>query len=415
MRLLFAESSGRGYGTEQHIAALATAMARRGHDVRCLVTVGSPVESVLRGAGVSTISVHTGNMRGLRMMLSLLCTTWRQRPEWLISNDPRFYRIFIGLRRLFGARTAIFRHWHDAPRKKRSRELLARQADRFILVSEFQREDYRRQGMEVQRASILYNPVDTDRFRRSPETRASTRCRFGITQSATLVGYVGRIMAEKGVFTLFEASERFLAEAPEARMLWVGDGESLPELRSRIDASAQRTRHILATWESDIPTIYAALDILAVPSLYPEPFGRVSVEAQAAGVPVVCSTAGGLPETLLPGITGLLVPPADSAALADAVLGLIRDRDLCHAMSNTGASWAKARFGLDTIARAFETLLAEAEMPTHTPKWEPDQRGLALVSVPESSAVPFLGGKGASHATSKNTPPAAIVARMLPS
>jgi glycosyltransferase involved in cell wall biosynthesis len=101
------------------------------------------------------------------------------------------------------------------------------------------------------------------------------------------------------------------------------------------------------------------LDLLVAPSLYPEPFGRVSVEAQAAGVPVVCSTAGGLPETLLSGVTGFLVPPADSVALADAVLRLVRDRDLRREMGNAGASWVKSRFGLDTIARSFETLLAD--------------------------------------------------------
>jgi glycosyltransferase involved in cell wall biosynthesis len=357
MKLLFAESSTRGYGTEQHIAALATAMARRGHDVRCLASASSPVESILLGAGVPTISVRSGSMRALRMAFSLLLTTWREQPEWLISNDPRFYRMFISLRRFSGARAALFRHWYDAPRKRHSRELLARQADRFILVSEFQREDYRRQGMEVGRASILYNPIDTERFKRSPEKRSGTRSRFGVQDCETLVGFVGRITAEKGVFPLFEASERFLAEAPEARMLWVGDGDGLEELRSRIQASAQRSRHIFAHFEPDMTAIYPALDILAVPSLYPDPFGRVSVEAQAAGVPVVCSASGGLPETLSPGVTGFLVPAGDSVVLANTVLGLISDRALRQDMGNAGASWAQSRFGLDTIARAFETLL----------------------------------------------------------
>jgi glycosyltransferase involved in cell wall biosynthesis len=293
------------------------------------------------------------------MALSLLFTTWRERPEWLISNDPRFYQMFMGLRRLFGVRTALFRHWHDAPRKTRSRELLARWTDRFILVSEFQRADYRRQGMEVERASILYNPIETERFRRSPEARVSTRVRLGIAESATLVGYVGRIVWEKGVFTLFEASERFLAEAPEARMLWVGDGEGMLELRSRIEASSERARHILVPWEHDMSAIYPALDLLVVPSLDPVPFGRVSVEAQAAGVPVVCTNSGGLPETLSPGVTGLLVPTMDCASLASSVSGLIGDRGLRQDMGNAGRGWVKARFGLDTIARAFEILLAE--------------------------------------------------------
>jgi glycosyltransferase involved in cell wall biosynthesis len=359
MRLLLAESSPRGYGTEQHIAALATAMAQRGHDVRCLASANSPVESALLGAGVPTVSVHSGTTRGLRIATSLLLAAWQQRPEWLITNDPRFYRMFIGLQRLSGVRTAIFRHWHDAPPKRRTRELLARQADRFLLVSEFQRESYRQQGMAVERASILYNPIDTQRFRPSPEKRLSTRARFGIGEHETLIGYVGRIVPEKGVTVLFEAAEKFLSAAPTTRMMWVGDGECLPHLRAKIDASTRRSRHVTARWEADMAAIYPALDVLVVPSLYPEPFGRVSVEAQSAGVPVVCSNTGGLPETLLPGVSGLLVPPNDPGALADTVLGLIEDGPRRQEMGRAGSRWVQTQFGFDTIARAFEAVLAQ--------------------------------------------------------
>src|SRR6185437_11836808 len=163
MRLLFAESSTRGYGTEQHIAALATAMARRGHDVCCLAIAGSPVASLLREARVPMVSIRPGRTRGMRIAVSLLGLAIRQRPDWMVSNDPRFYRMLLAARGLNGARVALFRHWHDAPAKPRTRELLSRRADRFILVSRFHREDYRRQGMSVERASVLYNPIDTER------------------------------------------------------------------------------------------------------------------------------------------------------------------------------------------------------------------------------------------------------------
>jgi glycosyltransferase involved in cell wall biosynthesis len=80
-------------------------------------------------------------------------------------------------------------------------------------------------------------------------------------------------------------------------------------------------------------------------------------------VPVVCSTAGGLPETLLPGVTGLLVPASDSAALASTVLELVSNQDLREEMGAAGTSWARSRFGFDTIARAFETLLRGTSEP----------------------------------------------------
>jgi glycosyltransferase involved in cell wall biosynthesis len=364
MRLLFAESSTRGYGTEQHVAALATAMARRGHEVRCLVIAGSPVAALLKEARVPTVSVRPGRTRGMRIAAALLRTAVRQRPDWMISGDPRFYRMLLAVRDLTGARVALFRHWHDAPHKQRTRELLSRRTDRFILVSQFHREDYRRQGMSVERASVLYNPIDTENFRPSPAAREETRARLGFGEGDVVVGYVGRIIAAKGVFTLLDAAERFLAAEPSARMLWVGDGENLAALHARIARSVDAGRHRFLGWEAGMAALYPALDILAVPSLYPEPFGRVSVEAQAAAVPVVSSLAGGLPETFVPGRTGLGVEPEDIGGLASAIITLIRDPRRRRRMGEAGREWACTRFSLERIAGDFERLLAGGEPVT---------------------------------------------------
>lgn len=358
MRLLFAESSTRGYGTEQHIAALAIAMRRRGHEVACLAIAGSPVEVLLRAARVPTVAVPPGRTRGVRIAAALLRLIARQRPDWMISNDPRFYRMLLAARRVCGARVALFRHWHDAPAKPRSRDLLSRRADRFILVSHFHRDDYRRQGMDVERASVLYNPIDTTRFRPSPELRASTRARLGVGDSEVVVGYLGRIIAAKGIFTLLDAAERFLAAELTASVLWVGDGEDAPRLRARIARSPHARRHRLLPWTADVAALYPALDMLAVPSLYPEPFGRVSVEAQAAAVPVVSSGAGGLAETFLAESSGIGVGTGDAEALARAILALIRDPERRRRMGEAGRQWVCARFSLERIGADFERLLA---------------------------------------------------------
>ena len=357
MRLLFAESSTRGYGTEQHIATLAAAMTRRGHDVRCLVMDGSPVAKLLHESRVSTVSILPGRSRGIRMALALLRLAMRQRADWTVSNDPRFYRMLLAVRALTGARVALFRHWHDAPAKRRSRDLLSRRTDRFILVSRFHREDYQRQGMSIERASVLYNPIDTERFRPSAAARDSARARLGFGDSDVAVGYVGRMIEAKGILTLLAAAERFLAAEASARMLWVGDGEDSAALRAGIARSPHASRHRFLGWEADLAALYPALDVLAVPSLYPEPFGRVSVEAQATAVPVVASVAGGLPETFVADSTGIGVAPGDADGLARAVLALIRDPERRRRMGAAGRDWACARFSLERIAADFEHLL----------------------------------------------------------
>jgi glycosyltransferase involved in cell wall biosynthesis len=358
MRLLFAESSVRGYGTEQHVAALATAMARRGHDVRCLVIAGSPVARLLHEARVPMTAIRPGRSRGMRIAAALVLLALRQRPEWMISNDPRFYRMLLAARGLTGGQVALFRHWHDAPPRQRTRELLSRRADRFILVSRFHREDYQRQGMSVERASILYNPIDTGRFRPSPAARAAGRARLGFSESDIVIGYVGRVIEAKGIFTLADAAERFLAAEASARMLWVGDGEDSEALRARVGRSAHASRHRFLGWDADPAALYPALDVLAVPSLYPEPFGRVSVEAQAAAVPVISSLAGGLPETFVRDRSGIAVEPGDADGLADAALALIRDPERRRRMGEAGREWACLRFSLERIAADFESLLA---------------------------------------------------------
>jgi len=358
MRLLFAESSTRGYGTEQHLAALATAMAGRGHDVRCLVMADSPVERLLHGQPLLTASIRPGRTRGMRIAAGLLRLAARQRPDWMVAGDPRFYRMLLGLRALTGARVALFRHWHDAPVRQRTRELLSRRADRFILVSRFHRTDYQRQGMDVERASVLYNPIDTGHFQPSAAARTGTRGRLGFSDTDVVVGYVGRMIEQKGIYTLLEAAERFLAAEAAARILWVGDGASSAALRARIACSAHARRHRILGWEADTAALYPALDILAVPSLYPEPFGRVSVEAQASEVPVVSSLAGGLPETFAPEATGIGVAPGDADGLASAILALIRDPERRRRMGTAGREWACARFSLEHVAEDFERLLA---------------------------------------------------------
>jgi glycosyltransferase involved in cell wall biosynthesis len=357
MRLLFAESSTRGYGTEQHIAALATAMARRGHDVRCLVMDGSPVAGILQEARVATVCVRPGRTRGMRIAAALLRLALRQRPDWMVSNDPRFYRMLLAVRPLAGAHVALFRHWHDAPAKRRSRDLLSRRTDRFILVSRFHREDYQRQGMSIERASVLYNPIDTQRFRPSAAARDGTRARLGLSDSDVAVGYVGRMIEAKGILTLLDAAERFLAAQASARMLWVGDGEDSAALRAGIARSPHASHHRFLGWEADLAALYPALDILAVPSLYPEPFGRVSIEAQAAAVPVVSSLAGGLPETFIADSTGIGVEPGNADLLASAILALTRDPERRRRMGAAGRDWACARFSLERIAADFEQLL----------------------------------------------------------
>jgi glycosyltransferase involved in cell wall biosynthesis/GT2 family glycosyltransferase len=162
------------------------------------------------------------------------------------------------------------------------------------------------------RARVIPLGVDLDRYAPRPATTAAG--------DEIVVGFLGRLVAEKGVDTLLDAA----ALEPRLRVRIAGAGPLQPELEEAIAARGLADRVELQgpVDPADVPAYYATLDVLAVPSIpragWTEQFGRVAVEAMASGVPVVSSDAGALPDVV--GGAGLVVPVGDAAALATAVV-----------------------------------------------------------------------------------------------
>ena len=140
------------------------------------------------------------------------------------------------------------------------------------------------------------------------------------------VGYVGRLAEQKAPHRLVEA---FGEVDDRARLVLVGDGPLRPVVEAAVAASPARARITCRGFvpHAQVPSVLAALDVLVLPSVYEE-MGSVLVEAMASGLPVVASNVGGIPEVVVDGITGLLVPPDDVPALGKAVDELVRDDQL---------------------------------------------------------------------------------------
>jgi glycosyltransferase involved in cell wall biosynthesis/GT2 family glycosyltransferase len=162
------------------------------------------------------------------------------------------------------------------------------------------------------RARVIPLGVDLDRYAARPEPSAP--------RGAVVAGFVGRLVPEKGLQTLLDAAER----EPRLSVRIAGAGPMAADLQAAIGARGLTDRvHLLGAIDPDsVPAFYSTLDVLAVPSIpragWTEQFGRVAVEAMAAGVPVVSSDAGALPDVV--GGAGLIVPAGDPAALASALI-----------------------------------------------------------------------------------------------
>jgi glycosyltransferase involved in cell wall biosynthesis len=172
-------------------------------------------------------------------------------------------------------------------------------------------------------AEERFNPA-----RLEPDARATTRAFLGIPLSAVVVGFVGRIVREKGIVELAAAWRLLREEYPEAHLLIVGPFETGDPVPGQEVASLQAdSRAHLTGMDWNTPPLYSAMDIVALPT-YREGFPNVPLEAAAMGLPVVATSVPGCVEAVRHGATGLLIPPRDSAALALALRSYLDDPDL---------------------------------------------------------------------------------------
>lgn len=186
------------------------------------------------------------------------------------------------------------------------------------------------------------NGVDISRF--SPGN-SRVREQFAIPENVHVIGFVGRLTADKGIPELLEAFARILRTQPECYLLLVGYFDAATDalgrrVRERIEG---HPRIVCTGLVADAAPYYKAMDVMVLPS-WREGFPNVILEAAASGVPVVATTCTGSRDAVLSEVTGLLVPPGYASAITEAVLRLLGDPELRGRMSAASREWAVKHF-----------------------------------------------------------------------
>ncbi len=207
--------------------------------------------------------------------------------------------------------------------------------DYVIAVSESTRRYHLRFNLvRRSRISTVFNFVDPCWTGQVPEdARARIRVEFGADDSSPLIATVGSLIPRKGQIYLIRALPKIVRAAPGAKVVAFGWPGLQGKYLARVQAEAERLgvadHFIWAGVRDDMEQVYAAIDLLVHPALE-EPMGRVLLEAMASGVPVVATEVTGTRECVDNGRTGLLVPPRDADALAEATIALLRDPQTCR-------------------------------------------------------------------------------------
>jgi glycosyltransferase involved in cell wall biosynthesis len=225
--------------------------------------------------------------------------------------------------------------------------LANRWSSRVITVSAALGDEYVRRGLSPKRLAVVHNGIEVQRFHHSfDETRRRLHREFAIPGGAPIVATVSVLRPAKGIEVLIEAIEA----VPDAVFLIIGDGPKREEWQQLATARGVGGRIRWAGFRTDVDALLAGCDLLAHPSL-DEAFPTVLLEAMAAGLPVVATDVGGIPEIVQPGITGSLVPAGDAGLLADAIRRSLGDRVLLHRMREAALQRASVFSTTSWIAR----------------------------------------------------------------
>jgi starch synthase len=239
----------------------------------------------------------------------------------------------------------------------------AASAAAVVAVSDGMRADILAAYPEIhnERVRVIRNGIDTDEYRPDPGTDVLER--YGVDLARPYVIFVGRITRQKGVPVLLRAASRLIPEAQLVLLAGAADTpEQLAEVTELVDGlRATRSGVIWIPEMLPKPEVIQFLThaaVFAIPSVY-EPLGIVNLEAMACGTAVAGSRTGGIPEVVADGETGLLVPPDDPPALAEALNALLSDPARARAMGQAGRKRAIAEFGWPAIAAQTADLYAE--------------------------------------------------------
>jgi glycosyltransferase involved in cell wall biosynthesis len=359
-RVLQLLATGGNGGAQESYSGLLLRLDRAKYEVRALsLSVGSAVHRLRRlGVAVEIID-EPDDEAAIRELAAYL-----RREEIDLVHSHMFRAEVIGTRAAVAAGTpVIISTVHSSRvRSEADTQLLASLTppiDRLIVPSEAIAHKVTSEGRGGAEFAIIPNGIDLSRFA-VPAPPCHLRREIGIPRDALLLGVVARLETEKGHRYLISAMPLVLKTVPNAWLAIVGSGSDLAALQAQVAAlpSPARVRVIFTGRREDVSAVTGDLDIAVLPSLR-EAQGISLLEAMARCRPVVASDVGGIPEVVTDNVSGLLVPPADPAALAAALVRLAQSPSLRERLGAAGYATVRDRFSIDAQVLRIEAVYDE--------------------------------------------------------
>jgi L-malate glycosyltransferase len=370
-RVLFLVDTLNVGGTETQVTHVALRLRARSHDVvvGCLRAEG-PLLEVLRRGNVAVVEFRKGktlvSLNGVWQLFRLALFLRRGRFHAVHAHD--LWSNLLGIPAAWLARTPIMissrRYFADldwyTPRRNAMVRMIYRISTHVIVNSSSVRDLLvQRDGLRPEKIRVLHNAVDVERF--ASAQRDKEQLFSGVGPHSRLIAVVANMYSRvKGHSSLFDAARIVCRDVPETIFVLIGDGKERPNLEQQVRQAGLEKKILFLGSRRDIPELLACCDLFVLPS-EAEALPNALLEAMAAGLPVVSTCVGGVPEIISNAVNGLLVPPNDPHALAEAILRILQNPDFAKQLSQAGQEMVRTRFGFDRLVADLEQLYTSTQ------------------------------------------------------
>lgn len=345
-------------GIETHSDILASVLADRGHNVIVGCWVEGTLVTTSEGKALPARRITIRNSGDLRAIFKLREICRRESISVILANNGREYWPAALAAKSAGSRVIFIRHQTD-PIRFTTRHLINNCVDKVVAVSGAVRNAVLASGVHERKVEVIPNFVFLSRFTPEKIDRMAVRKGLGLRPSDRVVGYVGKLEEGKGIFDLLAAAGILRKSYPGLKLMFVGEGTKRETLLSSAERSSLSDMVILTGMRNDVQNMYAAMDVLVLPSTCDEAFGIALIEAMAMGKPVVGTTVGGIPEIITHGETGLLALPGNASALADSLARYLSDEAFARTVANAGRRRVLEVYSEKAAGDSFDRLISD--------------------------------------------------------
>ena len=347
MKILHVETGRHLYGGPQQVLYLVSALIERGHDCTLVCPPDSGIDMAARLKGLPVRNLFCAGDLDLPFAYRLVQFLQETKPDLVHCHSRRGADILGGLAASFADIPAVVSRRVDNTEMRLVAALRYRPFKKIIAISEAIRQVLLEHDVDADRIEVIRSAIDVEQFAHKPDC-AGIRDEFGVAEDAFVIAAAGQLIPRKGHRFLLQAAAELTDRERPFRVIIFGEGYLNNQLRAQAASLGLGDVVQFAGFRDDLDSYMGCIDLFVHPATA-EGLGVIALKAAAAGVPVVGFAAGGLPEAVIDGETGFLVPAEDVDALTAAVARLMDDPALRADLGRAGRKRMQKEFSIATM------------------------------------------------------------------